>query len=227
MPLTESALTQAREAIASLPRRVRLLLFAQSGSDGCAEQRAILQSLAELAPQLSVSECDVALEPDRATRYGVTHAPAITVLAVTEDGSEHDYGVRFIGVTAGYEFSSLVEAIRRVSAGDSGLSGASRTLLAGLKDPVTIRVLVTPTCAYCPGSVSLAHRMAIESPVVTSWAIEVLEFPDLIRQYRVNGVPKTVVNEARELLGTHPEASFVRDCLDGLTPEVRSARSHD
>jgi hypothetical protein len=56
--------------------------------------------------------------------------------------------------------------------------------------------------------------MAVESPLVTTVAIEVSEFPDLIRQYRVNGVPKTVAEPAgTEVLGAQPEAIFVRELL--------------
>jgi thioredoxin-related protein len=59
--------------------------------------------------------------------------------------------------------------------------------------------------------------MALESPNVTSLAVEVSEYPDLIRQYRVNGVPKTVVNDKNEILGGLPEAEFVSQALAGLT----------
>jgi predicted DsbA family dithiol-disulfide isomerase len=61
--------------------------------------------------------------------------------------------------------------------------------------------------------------MAVESPQVTSLAIEVSEYPDLIRQYRVNGVPKTVVNDRTEMLGAQPEQVFVHEALAGLQGE--------
>jgi predicted DsbA family dithiol-disulfide isomerase len=59
--------------------------------------------------------------------------------------------------------------------------------------------------------------MALESPLVTSLAVEVTEFPDLIQQYRVNGVPKIVVNDRNEMLGAQPEEIFVSEALAGLT----------
>jgi len=61
--------------------------------------------------------------------------------------------------------------------------------------------------------VGLAHRMAIESPHVTSVTVEATEFPDLVRRYRVNGVPKTIVDDRVEILGGLPEADFVRAVL--------------
>jgi hypothetical protein len=60
--------------------------------------------------------------------------------------------------------------------------------------------------------------MAIESPLVTATATSAVEFPDLIRRYRVTGVPKTVVNDRNEVLGAFPEDSFVTQALSGLVP---------
>lgn len=64
---------------------------------------------------------------------------------------------------------------------------------------------------------SLAHRMAIESPHITAVAVEATEFPDLVRRYRVNGVPKTVVDDRVEILGSLPEPDFIRAVLSERT----------
>ena len=52
--------------------------------------------------------------------------------------------------------------------------------------------------------------MAAANPNITADAIEATEFMDLSRKYRVTGVPKTIVNETREILGALPEDAFVR-----------------
>lgn len=59
--------------------------------------------------------------------------------------------------------------------------------------------------------------MAIESPHVTATAVEITEYPDLARRYRVTGVPKTVVNDRNEILGALPEDQFITEALRGLT----------
>ncbi|MEW5983830.1 MAG: thioredoxin family protein [Acidobacteriota bacterium] len=56
--------------------------------------------------------------------------------------------------------------------------------------------------------------MAVESRHVTSVIVEASEYPDLVRQYRVSGVPKTVVNDTVEILGVQPEDSFIRAALE-------------
>ena len=55
--------------------------------------------------------------------------------------------------------------------------------------------------------------MAFVSPLITAYAVEATEFPDLVRRYRVNGVPKTVVDEEIEILGALPESAFVEQAL--------------
>jgi hypothetical protein len=61
--------------------------------------------------------------------------------------------------------------------------------------------------------------MAFESPHVTATGIEATEFPDLVRRYRVSGVPKTVVNDKVEILGALPEEMFVDEVLTALAAE--------
>lgn len=55
--------------------------------------------------------------------------------------------------------------------------------------------------------------MAFHNPHITATCVQATEFYDLARKYRVTGVPKTVVNEEIEILGSLPEAQFVRAVL--------------
>jgi hypothetical protein len=51
--------------------------------------------------------------------------------------------------------------------------------------------------------------MAVESEHVTADVIEATEFPDLVRQYNVRGVPKVVINDSVEFVGALPESQFL------------------
>ncbi len=55
--------------------------------------------------------------------------------------------------------------------------------------------------------------MAFSSQRVTSAAIDAMEFMDLSREFRVTGVPKTIVNDTVEIMGALPEDMFVRAAL--------------
>ena len=55
--------------------------------------------------------------------------------------------------------------------------------------------------------------MAFANEHITAYAVAATEFPDLARKYRVNGVPKTVVNETIEILGGIPQDDFIQQAL--------------
>ena len=59
--------------------------------------------------------------------------------------------------------------------------------------------------------------MALENPKISAAVVDATEFPDLVRRYRINGVPKTVVNDRVEILGAQPEEIFVGQVLSVST----------
>ena len=68
--------------------------------------------------------------------------------------------------------------------------------------------------------------MAFESPKITAACVEATEFMDLSRQYRVTGVPKTIVNGTIEMLGALPEDTFVRTAVGaGAEPSGDAGRA--
>jgi glutaredoxin-like protein len=194
--------------LSRLPHPVRLMFFAQAlDCETCDITRRLLADLSEMSPHLTVDERNPVLERDDAVTFGVENVPAIAVVAT------EDYGVRFYGAPEGHELTSLIDAIEAVSAADSGLSPATRARVAELTEPIELRVFSTPNCPHCPKAVSLAIRLAIESAQIRASAISAIEFPDLVRQYRVTGVPKTVVNGGGAILGALPETAFVEQVM--------------
>jgi predicted DsbA family dithiol-disulfide isomerase len=65
----------------------------------------------------------------------------------------------------------------------------------------------------------LAHEMAFANPHITASAVDASEFPDLARRFRVNGVPKTVVDDTTEIMGALPEDAFVDEALKNVAPD--------
>ena len=138
--LTEDVRSKVQKELEELPEKVKLVVFTQEFECAhCHENTSLAKEVASLSDKLDVEVHDFALDKEAVERYGVDKIPAIAV------EGEKDYGVRFYGVPAGYEFSSLIEAIKAVSAGESGLAPKTKEALAGLKDPLHLQVFVTPT----------------------------------------------------------------------------------
>jgi predicted DsbA family dithiol-disulfide isomerase len=69
----------------------------------------------------------------------------------------------------------------------------------------------------------LAHKLAIENEHITADVIEISEFIDLAQRYRVQGVPKTVINDRVEFAGALPEPRFVQQVLQALDTRKEEA----
>ena len=206
--LSEQDRQTVRGHLAVIEEPVRLLLFTQTfgAPETVMIAKQVLDEIVSLNDHLLLEEVNFVLEQDRARQYGVEQIPTIVLLK-----GDQDTRIRFLGAPAGYEFMSLIEAVILAGTNDSGLTPDSRALVAAhVTTPLDIQVFVTPTCPHCPRAVTLAHRLAVESPLITASCVEATEFMDLSRKFRVTGVPKTIVNGSIEILGALPEAQFVR-----------------
>ena len=213
--LSEQDRQTVRGHLAVIDEPVRLLFFTQTfgAPDTVMIAKQVLDEIVGLCDHLTLEEVNFVLEQDRARQYGVAQIPTIVLLK-----GDQDTRIRFLGAPAGYEFMSLIEAVILAGTNDSGLTPDSRALVAEhVTAPLDIQVFVTPTCPHCPRAVTLAHRLAVESPFITASCVEATEFMDLSRRFHVTGVPKTIVNGSIEILGALPEDQFVRTVVGAST----------
>jgi alkyl hydroperoxide reductase subunit AhpF len=147
--LDEQVRTQVKAALAEMPRPVKMLMFTQREGGAlecanCGDTRNLAQEVSELSDRIALEVRDFVADEELAKHHGVDKIPAIVLLGAGA-GAPRDHGIRFFGMPAGYEFSTLIEDLRMVSSGDPKLSPATMKFLAGLKEPVHIQVFVTPT----------------------------------------------------------------------------------
>ena len=57
----------------------------------------------------------------------------------------------------------------------------------------------------------LANQLAVESDLITSEMVEVIEFPHLANKYEVMGVPRTVIDETIHIDGAVPEPMLMAE----------------
>ena len=206
--LNDEVRGQVKEMLGTLPSAVRLLVFTKSEDcEYCDTIVELTTELSDVVDDLTVEVFDVAENEEEAATYNIDKAPAIAIV-----GAE-DYGLRFFGIPANYEFSTLLHGIQVAAAGTSTqLDDATRDYLHGLDEPIHYQVFVTPTCPYCPGAATLAYDMAVESDQVRSEVVEASEFQALASEYDVMGVPLNVINGTERVEGRAP-ANMILDAL--------------
>ena len=105
----------------------------------CKDTRELLEELAGISEKLHVTVKDFVRDEQEAQNLGITRIPAFIVQGHTKGA------VRYFGVPAGYEFSTLIEDLIDVSKGTTNLSEKTREVLATIDQDVHIQVFVTPT----------------------------------------------------------------------------------
>lgn len=146
--LDDKVRKQVTTALSGMTKPVKMVMFTQ-GEGGalecefCEQTRELVQEVGSLSDQITVEVKDFTADADAASQHGVDKIPAVVLLSDGETPKDH--GIRFYGVPAGYEFSSLIEDLRMLGSGDPGLRPETMQALATLQRPVHMQVFVTPT----------------------------------------------------------------------------------
>jgi len=209
--LNNEVKSQLEKIFENLDKKVKLKLFTQKFEcHSCQDTHQLLQEVSELSNKLQLEVFNFLEAEEEAKKYDITELPALIV------EGERNYNIRFIGIPAGYEFSSLLESIKMISTGNTMLSAEGKKFLNSLEEDIHLKVFVTPTCPYCPRSVVLAHQMAYYSDRIKADMVEVTEFPYLSQKYNVVGVPLTVINETVSQVGAVPEQMLIEKIKEAI-----------
>lgn len=142
--LPASIVDQVREVFAQLKHPVEMILFTSAGNEYAAEATQLLTEVAAISDKLTFVSYDIAENADLAKHYRIDKTLAI-ILAARDGDQLTDYGIRFLGIPSGHEFTTLIQDILLVSGRDSGLSDATRAYIKNLEKPLHLQVFVTPT----------------------------------------------------------------------------------
>ncbi len=197
---------------AELTNDVELIVFTQELECAfCKETRELVFELGTLSPKIKTKVYDFILHGEEVIKYNIKRIPAIAIVG------KKDYGMRYYGLPAGYEFSVLVDAIIDVSKGAAALPESIKQKLVEIKKPVHIQVFVSPTCPFCPRAARIAYQFAMESEFVRSDVIEMTEFPYLVQRYGVMSTPHIVINEDTSFVGAQPPEVFLEQIALALS----------
>jgi|SRR5579884_1369715 len=117
-----------------------VLIIPGQECETCRSTRELVEEVVALAPdKLHLQVKDFIRDKELARQMGVERIPAV-VLEGAAEGK-----VRFYGIPAGYEFSTLIQSLIDVSTGSPELEDATTEALARITRDLHIQVFVTPT----------------------------------------------------------------------------------
>ncbi len=212
--IDEATKLELQSILTVLTTPISLLFFTQKNAcPECIQQQKLLKELDSLSDKFKLEIYDFVLNRDKARKYKIDKIPATVVVG------KKDYGIRFYGLTVGYEFTSLLEAIVMVSTEESGLEPQFEILVSNINEPVHIQVMVTLTCPYCQQMVHVANQFALVNDNIQADMVEASQFPQLVQRYDVTGVPKTIINEVHSFEGALPAEAVYLEMLKAVNPE--------
>jgi glutaredoxin-like protein len=204
-----------KEIFQQLKDPVKIVHFTQElNCEYCNETKQLLMEVADLSDKIELDVYNAQTDKEKMQEYEIDRVPALVPATVIRN--EKDYGIRYYGIPAGYEFASVLEDIVDVSNHHIDLEASVLQKVQAIDKPVDIWVFVTTSCPYCPRAVRTAHKFAMANENIRGVMIEANEYPQLSMQYSVQAVPKIVINGKHSFEGAYPDPQFAEEVLKAL-----------
>lgn len=200
-------------------RKSSLVLPGREECQFCDDVLTLLQEVVHLSDRFSLTVHDLGAEPALEKRYRVDRVPATVIRGVV------NRPVTIFGVPLGELFNALVESLVLVSHNHSHLPPNVARRVKHLRQPVNVRLFVSPSSPYCAAMLTIAVAFALESKLVKAEIVEVAEFPRLVERFGVKEVPYTVLNDRAGFAGMVEPEAFVDQLIKAVTTRTLVAHS--
>ncbi|MFX1489736.1 MAG: thioredoxin family protein, partial [Promethearchaeota archaeon] len=193
--------------MAKLTRPVKLRVYTckeklPSGSQirecmDCGQFMALLRVYEENSNgMLTIEELCIDENPEFAKKYDITRVP--TILFIDDQGREI---IRYLAAPQGGEIQPFIQSLFTFAGAPNYYEATIKQNLNRIS-PSTIKVMITETCPYCPQVAQIVNNFAIASKgKIRSVIIDITANPDIGQYYDAAGVPYTIINDQKTLVG--------------------------
>jgi alkyl hydroperoxide reductase subunit AhpF len=159
---------------------------------------------------LTVEELSIDNNPEFAKRYDIQRVP--TILFIDNQGREL---IRYLAAPQGGEIQPFIQAIFTFAGAPNYYEATIKQNLNRIQ-PSTIKVMITESCPYCPQVVTISNQFALASEgKIRSIIIDVIKNPDIGHYYDAAGVPYTIINDRKTLVGAVGPNEIIRELIGG------------
>ncbi|MGG3498351.1 FAD-dependent oxidoreductase, partial [Peribacillus simplex] len=161
------------------------------------ELRDFLLDVAELGDNLHLELYNKGENTEIEAKINADKFPVVSLL-----NSNGEYsGVKYHGVPGGHELNSFILAIYNLAGPGQALDSAVLNSIKGISKKANIKVMVSLACHYCPDVVVGAQRIAIENPNVEAEMVDISNFQEIKKKYKVMSVPAMIINDEEVVFG--------------------------
>jgi len=196
-----------RREMSKLKKPVKLKVFTSQriGPNGtqiracmdCGEFMALLKIYEENSNgMLTIEELSIDDNPEFAKKFDINRVP--TILFIDDNGREI---IRYLAAPKGGEIQPFIQAIFNFAGTPNYYEATIKQNLDRIQ-PSTIKVMMTETCPYCPQVIAISNSFAIASEgKIRTVIIDIMANPDIGQFYDAAGVPYTIINDQKTLVG--------------------------
>lgn len=177
----------------------------------CGQFMALLRIYEENSNgMLEIEELCIDEKPEFAKKYDISRVP--TILFIDDQGREI---IRYLAAPQGGEIQPFVQALFAFAGAPNYYENTIKQNLDRIQ-PSTIKVMITETCPYCPQVCTIANNFAIASNgKIRSVIIDIMANPDIGQYYDAAGVPYTIINDQKTLVGIVGAPEILRALIGG------------
>ena len=161
------------------------------------ELRDFLLDVAELGDKLHLELYNKGENKEMEVKVNADKFPVVSLLNADGEYS----GVKYHGVPGGHELNSFILAIYNLAGPGQAMDSAVRDSIKSISKKTNIKVMVSLACHFCPDVVVGAQRIAIENPNVEAEMVDISNFQDIKKKYKVMSVPAMIINDEEVVFG--------------------------
>ena len=208
-----------KKEMAKLKRPVKLKVFTSQSArpDGtkiracldCGQFMSLLKVYEENSNSLlTIEELSIDENSEFAERYDIQRVP--TILFVNENGTEF---IRYLAAPQGPEIQPFIQALFTFAGAPNYYEATIKQNINRI-EPATIKVIISNTCPYCPSVASICNQFALASGgKIRTIIIDINANPDIGQFYEASGVPYTIINDKKTLVGMVGPNEIMRELL--------------
>ncbi len=196
-----------KREMAKLNKPVKLKVFTSQKiqADGtkiracmdCGQFMALLRVYEENSNgMLTIEEMSIDDNPEFAKKYDITRVPTILFI----DDNEKEI-IRYLAAPKGGEIQPFIQSIFTFAGVPNYYEATIKQNLDRIPQS-TIKIMMTETCPYCPQVIAISNLFAIASKgKIRTVIIDIMANPDIGQYYDAAGVPYTIINDQKTLVG--------------------------
>ncbi len=210
-----------KREMAKLKKPVKLKVFTSQKvqTDGtkiracmdCGEFMALLRVYEENSNgMLTIEELSIDDNPEFVKKFDITRVP--TIIFIDNNGREL---IRYLAAPKRGEIQPFIQAIFTFAGAPNYYEATIKQNLDRIP-PSTIKVMMTETCPYCPQVIAISNSFAIASEgKIRTIIIDIMANPDIGQYYDAAGVPYTIINDQKTLVGMVGPNEILRALIGG------------